>query len=114
MRLVHGPSGSVLASRLLEPRTPLGRALGLLTRSRLPPGTGMWLHPCRSIHTVGMRFPIDVVFVDRRSVVVRVDAWVRPGRMVPFVRRARGVVELPAGTAEGLTVGDQLRFVPGD
>ncbi|MBO0690943.1 MAG: DUF192 domain-containing protein [Candidatus Dormibacteraeota bacterium] len=111
---MHAPSGSVLASRLFEPRTPLGRAVGLLARSGLPPGTGMWLHPCRSIHTVGMRFSIDAVFVDRRGVVVRVDPWVRPGRMVPFVRRARGVVELPAGAAAGLTVGDELRFVPGD
>lgn len=112
MRLVHAPSGSEVASRLLEPRTPLGRAVGLLGRSALPPGTGMWLHPCRSIHTLGMRFPIDAVFVDRRGVVVRVCGWLRPWRLVPFVWRARGVVELPAGAARGLTAGDQLRFVP--
>ena len=101
-----------MAWRLLEPRTPLGRAVGLLGRSGLPPGTGMWLHPCRSIHTVGMRFPIDAVFVDRRCVVVRVEERLRPWRLVPLVWRARGVVELPAGAARGLAVGDQLRFVP--
>jgi uncharacterized protein len=108
MRLVHPPSGSVLAGRVLEPRTFLGRALGLLGRSELPAGWGMWIHPCRGIHTLGMRFVIDAVFVDRRLVVVRVCHGVRPGRVVPVVWRARSVVELPAGAAAGVEVGDQL------
>jgi uncharacterized protein len=111
VRLLHAPSGAVLASRLLEPRTALGRAVGLLTRNELPEGTAMWLHPCRSIHTLGMRFPIDAVFVDRRRVVVGVYPRLRPWRMVPFVLRARGVVELPAGAAQDVAVGDELRFV---
>ena len=72
----------------------------------------MWLHPCRSIHTLGMRFPIDAVFVDHRRVVVRVCPRLQPWRMVPLVLRARGVVELPTGAAEDVAVGDELRFVP--
>ena len=112
MRLLQARSGAVLASRLLEPRTALGRAVGLLSRSELPEGTGMWLHPCRSIHTLGMRFPIDAVFVDRRRVVVRVYPRLQPWRVVPFVLRARGVVELPAGAAQDVALGDELWFVP--
>ena len=90
----------------------LGRAVGLLGRRGLAEGAGMWLHPCRGIHTLGMRFPIDVIFLDRRFVVVRVCPGLRPWRMVPFVWRARSVVELPAGAAEGVEVGDQLRLEP--
>jgi uncharacterized membrane protein (UPF0127 family) len=59
-----------------------------------------------------MRFPIDAVFLDRRFAVVRICPGLRPWRIVPWVRRARSVVELPAGTTKGLSVGDRLEFVP--
>jgi hypothetical protein len=112
VRLVCGgfaSGGGVLAERVLEPRTFVGRAVGLLGRRELATGAAMWIRPCRSIHTLGMRFAIDAVFLDRRLEVVRVCRGVRPWRVVPLVWRARSVVELPAGTAAAVEVGDRLQ-----
>jgi uncharacterized membrane protein (UPF0127 family) len=110
LRLLHPASGRVLAARLERPRTFVGRGLGLMFRRTLPAGTGMWIAPCNGIHTFFMRFPIDVVFMDRRQRVVRVRPALRSWRMVPLVLRAHSVVELPAGTLEGVPLppGEQL------
>ncbi|MEA2555158.1 MAG: uncharacterized protein QOI60_489 [Actinomycetota bacterium] len=82
------------------------RLRGLLGRRGLPACTGMLFLNCHSIHTVGMRFGLDVVFLDGsfRAVEVRL---VPPGRW--WVRRARAthILEAPAGS--GLRTGDQLQ-----
>lgn len=96
----------------------LVRARGLLGRSGLAPGRGLWLAPCRAIHTVGMRFPIDVVFLDRKGFVVAVCAAVVPCRLAWGGWRARGALEFAAGEAArlGVVPGLELRLqtaVPG-
>jgi uncharacterized protein len=71
------------------------------------------LSPCNGVHTFGMRFPIDVIFLDRDDRVVRVAA-LPPGRAIPWVRGSRRALELPAGTTEaaGLRAGSQVRIEP--
>jgi uncharacterized membrane protein (UPF0127 family)/CheY-like chemotaxis protein len=95
--------GAALADR------PLQRLRGLLGREALPVGEGLLLHPAPSIHTAFMRFPIDVVFLDRESVVVRVIDRLPPWRAAK-AQRARSVLELPAGECArcGVQVGDWL------
>lgn len=112
LRLVHEPTELEIVERVEEAADFLGRGVGLLGRDALEPGTGLWIHPCKSIHTFGMRFAIDAVFLDRRHRVVRVVRGLRPWRMVPMVWRASSVVEMPAGRAAsaGIRAGDQLRF----
>jgi len=85
--------------------------VGLLGHASLPADEGLWLAPAWSIHTWGMRFPIDVVFVDRDDVVLRIEHAMRPWRLVSQ-RRAHAVVELAAGRAKalGLTVGRKLTW----
>ena len=85
------------------------RALGLLVGKPLGGGEGLLIAPCSSIHTFGMRYAIDVVFLDRRGCVLRVCAAVGAARM-RIARHARGVLELRAGTAagHGLVTGVQL------
>ena len=85
------------------------RALGLLVGKPLDPTEGLLISPCSSIHTMGMRYPIDVVFVDREARVLRVCAAVGMGRM-RFARGARAVLELRSGVAaeHGLTPGVRL------
>ena len=84
---------------------------GLLGRSSLPPGEGLLLKPAGSVHTFFMRFPIDVVFLDRELHVVAVApelrAWRTAGR-----RGAKAALELPAGEAarRGIKSGDHLRL----
>jgi uncharacterized protein len=85
------------------------RALGLLVGAWLDPAEGLLISPCSSIHTLGMRYPIDVVFFDREGRVLRVCADVRAGRM-RFACGARGALELRSGVAaeHGLHPGVQL------
>ena len=91
---------------------PFTRMRGLLGRSGLPPGEGILLRPAGSVHTFFMRFPIDVVFLDRDLTVVGIEpamkAWRAAGR-----RGARQVVELAAGECErrAVAVGDRLNLV---
>lgn len=76
-------------------RTPLTRMRGLLGR-REPPPFALRLERCRCVHTVGMRFALDLHWLDAAGAVVRVDRGVPSGR-VRACRRARAVVEVPAG-----------------
>ena len=73
---------------------PLARLLGLAGLRSLPPGVALLLPRTRSIHTFGMRFALDLVWLDREGGIVRIDRGVRPWRM-RGCRAAAQVVELP-------------------
>lgn len=92
--------------------TPWTRARGLLGRRALPPGQALWLAPCRSIHTVGMQFAIDVVFVDDDARVVKVAERLAPWRLTWGGWRATGAFEFAAGEAArlGIVDGQTLRI----
>lgn len=93
-------------------RTFRARLRGLLGRNALSPGEGLLLRPCRAIHTIGMRFAIDAVFLDREFRVTRVCRDVRPGRLfVSGGPRAAAVLEMAAGHAPaGLEPGAAVTF----
>lgn len=113
--------GADLASHLETAGGLAGKFLGLMGRRALPAGHGLWLPASNGIHMSFMRFPIDAVFVGRpgpdgtrpvRSVHRRLRPWTG---LVPLVRGADGVLELPAGTidATGTAVGDRIRIEAG-
>jgi uncharacterized protein len=91
--------------------TSAKRRTGLLKHERLEPGEGLWISPCESVHTFFMKFPIDLVYVDRKHKVRKVRGSVPAWRLSACLP-AHSVVELPAGTAErtGTRVGDELVF----
>jgi uncharacterized protein len=68
------------------------RAGGLLTRPRLLPDEGLWLKPCRSIHTFGMKYEIALFFLDQKNRVIDVHTEVKPNRLV-WSKQAYSVVE---------------------
>lgn len=114
-RRVHirsGTSGSPLATALVAD-TPQTRMVGLLGRASLAPGDGLVLEPCAMIHTCFMRFPIDVLFLDRGGKVVRAVDTLKPFRLA-WGWGARTTVELPAGTlkAAGIRAGEEVRIEP--
>ena len=74
------------------------QTVGLLGRDSLETDAGLWLEPCNGVHTIGMRFAIDLMFLNRDGVALKLFPNVPPSRMVGIYLRARVVVELPAGT----------------
>jgi uncharacterized membrane protein (UPF0127 family) len=106
-------NGRTVCERCVLADTALARMRGLLGRRELPSGDGILLRPASSVHTAFMRFPIDVVFLDRDNRVVKIAEHVAPWRTAA-ARKSRSVVELAAGEAErhGLKVGDRIVDVP--
>jgi uncharacterized protein len=110
MRAFNMTKESWLAMELKLADTFLARFRGLLGRASLAPTEGLWIAPCDSIHTLGMRFPIDVVFLNRCGRVVKILERLRSGRLVFPVATAASVLELAAGTIArtGTAVGDLI------
>jgi uncharacterized protein len=106
---VRTAEGKVLCERCEIPGSAFGRARGLLGRSGLEPGGGMLIDRAGSVHMFFMRFPIDVVFLDRDWKVVGVRHRLRPWR-VAGARHAVAALELPAGAAAeaGIQEGDAV------
>ena len=89
---------------LHEANTVAARLLGLAFLRTLPAGHALFIPDCRSVHTFGMRFPIDVAFLDERGRAIRVERGVGPRRVLTC-RRAFAVVEARAGEIERFSVG---------
>ena len=104
--------GSTLGSDVRLADTPRARRTGLLAHDKLKTGEGLWIYPTQAIHTFGMRFPIDVVFIDRRMRVKRIYQGLAPFRLTTLVWSAQSVLELPSGSlaGTGTSVGDELQF----
>ena len=75
-------------------------------------GSGLWIVPCRGVHTLGMSFPIDVVYVSPDQTVVHVENNLQPWRFAPVRMQAASILELPGNTlqATGTSIGDQLEI----
>jgi uncharacterized protein len=86
-----------LADRLEVAGSGYKRSKGLLGRSSLAAGEGMWIVPCEAVHTFFMHFAIDLVYLDRKHRVKKVKSAVPPWRISACLS-AHSVVELPAGT----------------
>lgn len=115
MRIVNRTKGTVLGGDVRTADTFLSRLKGLLGTPGPGEGEGLWIVPCRCVHTFGMRFPVDVAFLDAGGVVVGVLAGLPPNRIGRPFRNARGALELRAGTlaASRTAPGDRLEFVGG-
>jgi uncharacterized protein len=87
------------------------RTIGLLSTPRLAEGEGMYLTPCRSIHTFFMRYAIDVLFIDADGKVLGQETF-RPWRLSPCYLKSRGVLELAEGTLAktGTRIGDLIEM----
>lgn len=103
--------GRPVATRVGKAEDAASRSRGLLGRDRLDAAEGLWIAPCPMIHTLFMRFPIDVLFLSRTLEVVRVIENLKPWRLSPWVFRAHSVLELAGGTLRGsVQPGDRLEF----
>jgi uncharacterized membrane protein (UPF0127 family) len=105
---------TILADRVGVAATHASRAIGLLARGGLEPGEALWIVPSRGVHTLGMRFTIDVVALDEAGTVVDCVSNLRPWRVRLPRRGTAGVLELPAGTlaASQTSVGHTITLEP--
>lgn len=103
-----GPDGDVIATDLRWAVTARARVKGLLGSHPPDPGSALALKGAKQVHTIGMRFAIDVVFVDDDFVVLYVVRGMRPFRVSRWVRGAAWAIEMGPGGAEAIRVGDRL------
>jgi uncharacterized membrane protein (UPF0127 family) len=103
---------TVVAERVEVADTSETRRRGLLGRTSLEPGAGLWLVPCEWVHMFGMRFAIDIVVLDKNNVVVGVQETLKPGWIGRIFWRAHSTLELPVGTirASGTAKGDLVAW----
>ncbi len=115
MRIVSVVDSSrtvVVGARIEVAETSLRRMVGLLGRTNLEPGRGIWIRPSSGVHTFFMRFSIDVIGLDKNLNVIKLWPDLVPWRLTSISTRLRSVVELPAGTihACGVQLGDRFEI----
>lgn len=113
MKVMNTTRQTVLATNLKVADTGRARNKGLLGRNGLSEGEGLWIIPCEAVHTFGMKFPIDLVYLDSKLSVRKVKSAV-PATRISVCLSARSVIELPAGVihATGTRIGDMIEFIP--
>lgn len=103
-----------VASNVRVANTHWSRLCGLIgtSASEFQSGVGLWILPCHGVHTFAMRFPLDVIYLDRDGAVVEVFEALRPWRIAPVRMRAASVLELPSGTVRGsgTQTGDRIEM----
>ena len=110
VRVSNTTRSTVLGGQIGVADTSWSRMVGLLGKSALGSGEGLLILPSQAVHTIAMRFPIDVVFLDRNCRVLHVQPGLSPYRVTGLHWRARCVLELPAGVIArtATSVGDAL------
>ena len=111
LRVRNLSRSTLLGDRIDIADTSPKRRTGLLKHTKLDPGEGLWIAPCEAVHTIGMKIPIDVLFLDKKRRVLKIKHEMPRARMAVCLR-AHSVLELLSGMAAAMqtAVGDQLEF----
>ena len=101
-----------LATKVRKADNFFTRLVGLLKRTNLGPEEALWLMPSRGIHTIGMKFPIDIVFLNKSHHVVGLMSGLAPYRVSAVHFNGYSVLELPNGTIKKsrTEIGDQFEI----
>ena len=112
MNAYNQTRNNMIASHVDLAHTSATRMKGLLGKTSMEQNYGLWISPCRSIHTFFMKFPIDVIFLSSSNQVVKLINNMKPFRLSPIVFSAKSVLELSTGAIEksGTQIGDQVVF----
>jgi len=100
MKIINKTKNTVLAKNAIVADTVFKRIKGLLGRKDFIEGEALIIKPCNSIHTFFMRFPIDVLFVDKHNQVIKLISSLIPARLTYIYFNSAFVIELPTGTAQ--------------
>lgn len=108
--VTHTATQTILVSDLKRADNFFKRLKGLMFTSTLPEGQGLVITPCQQIHTQFMNYAVDVMFLDAQNNVLHIERNMRPWRFSKFYKQAKYVLEVNAGAASMVNVGDSLQF----
>jgi uncharacterized membrane protein (UPF0127 family) len=113
MRIINTRNGSEIASSLKITKNFFQRMKGLIGRDSIKEGEALFIKPCKSIHTFGMKFKIDAIFLDKENKVIALKKDLKPNRLSPIYLKASSVIELPSGTIDKaeIKIEDKLKFI---
>ncbi len=102
-----------LGDRVTVADTFWTRLRGMLGRPEPVPGEGLLIKPCKAVHMYGMRYPLDILFIDEGHRIEAAYPALPPGSRSKVHKRARFALELPAGTIERTQTreGDRLEWI---
>ena len=109
-RLRNQRTGEIVAKWVWKADSFWTRFRGLLGRSGLEQGEGLWLHPCQQVHMWGMKFSLSVWFIDQSGQVCELIDELHPWEISPRIRKAVSILEFPEGwgKATDTRLGDEL------
>ncbi|MBI5102918.1 MAG: DUF192 domain-containing protein [Nitrospirae bacterium] len=112
MKALNLTTKKELASEVTVARGLLGRMKGLLGLKEMRRGTALVIAPCKGVHTFGMRFPLDIIFLDRHNRVTAMVENLAPNRMTWFYLKAVNAIEMPAGSLAPTRtrIGDEIEI----
>ncbi len=100
MPIMNNSKNKIHPFTIYGARTFLSRLIGLLGTDRPIPYTGLHIVPCTGIHTFGMKYPVDILFLDKTGRVIHILQNMKPNRSTKIIPQARSVIELPSGSIE--------------
>ena len=114
--ILNRDTDTPVGSRIECANTSVTRLIGLLGRSGLNAGEGIWIQPSSGVHTFGMRFAIDVVGLDGQMRVIKLWPHLRPQKITSVSTKVRSVLELAAGEIEArsIRIGQRLSATPAE
>ena len=106
--------GQEIAQDIRMADTFIKRLKGLLFEKALDEEQGLLITPCNQVHTLGMKFPIDLVYLTNEGEVIHTQSAVAPGAVGPCIRRCGRVLELKEGTVrkKRIAMGQRIAFDP--
>ena len=110
-KLINKRTGEVILDDLQIADTFYARFRGLMGRPSIPENAGLIIKPCNSVHCFFMKFPIDVIFLDKEDRVVHIPGNMKPGSMSPIVRKSYSVIEANATVFQkNIKIGDNVKI----
>lgn len=100
IKLINTNNNQIIGNKISYANTPYRRFIGLMGKKSLEDGEGIFLTPCNSIHMMFMKFPIDIIFLDRKNKILHITENIQPWKISRIVFMAQSVLELPVGTVQ--------------
>lgn len=116
MQLYNESKQAIILEKLTIADSFFKRLIGLLGKKEISADEGIFINPCKSIHTFFMKFPIDVVFLDKSQKVIFIQECIQPNKVTPFIKKSKTVIEMKGNKIKKdgiISMGDYLKITKG-